>query len=188
MSFGEDVLALHAQADEVVDVEEAPVAELLVGGLPVGEAVVLLREEVVEGVGVGVDRGDGLVDGFADGCVFVAEAVEHGLDDLLVAVTGEDGGAVLERGGGEPEEGGGDKGEGVRLRTAAARIRMAGMEVGARGKVWPAASMRKVAALRVSWMPPDSRTLPYWSPRTGTSTLSRRRASWGFQSMSKKPA
>ena len=49
----------------------------------------------------------------ADVCVVSAEAGEHGLDDLLVAVAGEDAWAVFKRGGGEAEEGSGDKGEGV---------------------------------------------------------------------------
>ncbi len=47
VGFLEDVGALHAEADEGVDVEEPAIAELLVGGLPVGEAVVLVVEEVV---------------------------------------------------------------------------------------------------------------------------------------------
>ena len=35
----EDVLALDAQADERVDVEESSIAKLLVGSLPVSEAI-----------------------------------------------------------------------------------------------------------------------------------------------------
>ena len=55
VGFFEDVLALDAQADERVDVEEASVAELLIGSLPVGKAIVLLVEEVVEGVEICVE-------------------------------------------------------------------------------------------------------------------------------------
>ncbi len=114
VGFGEDVLALHAKADEVVDVEEAAVAELLVGGLPPGEAIVLLVKEVVEEVEVLVEVGDGLVDGLADRVVLGAEALEHGGEDELVAVTGEDGGAILKGRRGQAKEGRGDEREGVR--------------------------------------------------------------------------
>jgi len=56
------VRALDANADKGVDVEEAPVAEFLVGGAPVRETIVLLVEKLVEGVEVGVEVGDDLID------------------------------------------------------------------------------------------------------------------------------
>ena len=59
----EDVRALDANADKRIDVEEATIAEFLIGGAPVGETVVLLIEEVIKGVVVGVELGDDLING-----------------------------------------------------------------------------------------------------------------------------
>ena len=42
VGFFEDVLALDPHADERVHIEKAAVAELLIGGLPVGQTVILL--------------------------------------------------------------------------------------------------------------------------------------------------
>ena len=62
----EDVLALDTKTDERVDVEEAAIAELLIGGLPVGDAEVLLLEEFVERVDVLVELADGAINALAD--------------------------------------------------------------------------------------------------------------------------
>src|SRR4051794_41779576 len=45
-------LVLHAQADQGVDVEEAPVVELLIGGAPEGRPGVLALEQIVEAGGL----------------------------------------------------------------------------------------------------------------------------------------
>jgi hypothetical protein len=93
----EDVLTLHAEADERVHVEEAAIPELLVGRLPVREAIVLLVQEVVEGIVVPVQFGDGAVDPGAGGGFLGAEAAEQAVEDGLVAMAGEDEGAVGRR-------------------------------------------------------------------------------------------
>ena len=59
----EDMRSLDANANQSVDVEEATVAELLIGGAPVGEPVVLLVQNFVEGIVVGVEFGNDMVDG-----------------------------------------------------------------------------------------------------------------------------
>ena len=46
----EDVRPLDAHADEGVDIEEATIAEFLIGGAPVSESIVLLIEKLVERV------------------------------------------------------------------------------------------------------------------------------------------
>ena len=46
----EDVLALHAQGGQVVDVEEPAVVDLVGGHPPVGQAVALVLEQVVQQV------------------------------------------------------------------------------------------------------------------------------------------
>ncbi len=62
----EHPLVLHAQADQGVDVEEAPVVELLAGGAPEGQPVVLALEQIVELVGIGVDLRHRRVEGAGD--------------------------------------------------------------------------------------------------------------------------
>ena len=86
MGCVEDVRALNANADEGIDIEEATVAEFLIGGAPVGEPVVLLIEKVVEGVVVGVECGDDLIDRGRGFGMFIAEAVKEAEDDFFVAM------------------------------------------------------------------------------------------------------
>src|SRR3546814_20877435 len=59
----EHLLVLDPNADQRGDAEEAAVVELLVGGAPVGQAIVLAEQQGVERVGVGGDRGQLRVDG-----------------------------------------------------------------------------------------------------------------------------
>jgi hypothetical protein len=49
--LGEDARVLHAERDELVDVEEAPVVDLARGATPAGERVVLGVEEGAERTG-----------------------------------------------------------------------------------------------------------------------------------------
>ena len=46
----EDVLTLHAEGGQVVDVEEPPVVDLVGGHTPVGQAVALVLQQVVQEV------------------------------------------------------------------------------------------------------------------------------------------
>ena len=78
--------ALDTNADKGVDVEEATVAEFLIGSAPVGETIVLLVEKVVEGVVVGVQFADDLIDCGGGFGLFFAEAVEETEDDFFVAM------------------------------------------------------------------------------------------------------
>jgi len=79
----EDVLVLDPQAHEVVDVEEAPIAEVARGGAPAHETEVLALEQRVERVCAGVHVGHDGVDRLGDAWLLGAEArerlVEHGL-------------------------------------------------------------------------------------------------------------
>ena len=47
----EDLFVLHAQADQGVDVEEAPIAEITSGGAPKRQPIVLALEQRVQGIG-----------------------------------------------------------------------------------------------------------------------------------------
>ncbi len=60
---GEDLGILHAQADQVVHIEEAAVVDLLGGGAPGGQPVglrVQQQVQAVEAVGISFDAVDGL--------------------------------------------------------------------------------------------------------------------------------
>ena len=88
---GEDLLPLHVEPDEGVDVEEAPVRKIPPCGAPEGEAVVLPLEEAVEGVGVGIDQGHGLVDRRGDGRSLVQQARQRAQEDAGVTLALADG-------------------------------------------------------------------------------------------------
>ncbi len=55
MRVGEDLSRLHPQPHQGRDVEEAPVVELVARHPPVRQPVVLLIEQRIEGVGIGVE-------------------------------------------------------------------------------------------------------------------------------------
>ena len=44
----EDVGAFHSQADQRIDIEEAPIPKFLVGGAPIGQSILLLVEDLVQ--------------------------------------------------------------------------------------------------------------------------------------------
>ena len=48
MRFSEDLGVLHAQADQVIDIEEAAVIDLLTGHAPVGQAIHLQFEQQMQ--------------------------------------------------------------------------------------------------------------------------------------------
>ena len=52
VAVGEHLRLLHAQADQVVDREEAAIVELFLGGSPVRKTVMLTLQHVVERVGI----------------------------------------------------------------------------------------------------------------------------------------
>jgi hypothetical protein len=72
MGLFEDVLTFDAEADEGVDIEEAAITELLIRGLPVGDAEMLALEEIIERVDVPVQLPDSAVDAGARARVFAA--------------------------------------------------------------------------------------------------------------------
>jgi hypothetical protein len=107
----ENPLVLHAQADQGVDVEEAPVVQLLAGGAPEGQPVVLALEQLVELVRIGVDLGDRLVQRPRHLGLLLSEPGELPGEHLLVPMPAGDALAV---GGGRERElaqGVGDEGE-----------------------------------------------------------------------------
>ncbi len=111
----EDMLALDAQADQRIDVEEAAVAELLVRGLPVGKPVALLVKEVVEAVLVRVQLRDGALDRLAGVGLLDAQPAQQAVEHGLIAVTGHDQPAVPELGHGQAAVRGGEKAQRVGL-------------------------------------------------------------------------
>ena len=58
----EHLIRLHAEGRELVDIEEAPVVDLLGGDVPGGEAIVLCSQQLIEPV-----KGRGLTDRAVDG-------------------------------------------------------------------------------------------------------------------------
>ncbi len=56
--------AFHPQPHQIGDVEEPPVVDLLRRRPPVRESVVLVLQDLMDGLGVVVDRGEQLVNGF----------------------------------------------------------------------------------------------------------------------------
>ena len=85
VALAEDFRQLHAQSGELVDVEEAPVIDLLIADLPVSDAVRLLRQNPVEQIEaarilpVAVDHAHGLIH-----CLFDGAVLEIRLPDALL--------------------------------------------------------------------------------------------------------
>ena len=71
MGVLEDLVVLHPQRDERVDIEEPPVSEIAIRAAPPCQSVVLHVEQRVQCVRVGVHIGDDLIDGRGhEGIVF----------------------------------------------------------------------------------------------------------------------
>ena len=86
----EDLLILHPEADQGVDVEEPAVIQLLDGRLPVRQAIVLPFEQRIDLGRRGVDLGHGVVDRSGNVGLLLAEPGEQDRQDLLVAVPAGD--------------------------------------------------------------------------------------------------
>ncbi len=106
MGLGKNLLVFHAQGYQFVDVEEAPVVDLLGGDLPEREAEILLGQELVQGVealGVAlfsVESLHVLIDKSLDLRIRLVELPKHALDehDLIRALPALFGrGQILER-------------------------------------------------------------------------------------------
>ena len=86
MGFFEHLVALHAQAAQFGDVEEAPPVDVVRGGAPAGQAIVLTLQQGVQPLLVGglatVEGGYRLVDGGGDGGVLC------GIGQLALGATG----------------------------------------------------------------------------------------------------
>ena len=88
----EDVLALHAQRRQVVDVEEPPVIDLVGGHPPVGQAVALPLHQVVEQVEAprvarpALERGHVLLDEPPHRLALGGQRGQPSLDHLLLAL------------------------------------------------------------------------------------------------------
>ena len=113
MRLGEHVLLFGPQADQLVDVEEAPISEVTGGSAPQRQAVVLCLEQRVEPVDIGVHRGDRRVERAAD-ARFRGQLREAAGKNLGIALPAGDELRVRRRGGRQLGEGGADKGQLVR--------------------------------------------------------------------------
>jgi hypothetical protein len=82
----EHTLVLDAKADERVDIEKPSVSEFPSCRLPVSQPVVLLRQNRVEGVRVGIDSGQRCVDRVRDVRVGVAKLGEVPRDNFFVSM------------------------------------------------------------------------------------------------------
>ena len=78
VGLGEDLWILDPYADEGLDVEEPAVVELLTGGTPERQSVVLPAEQCVEPVDICVDGGKFHVDRRGDLVVGLAEGLQFG--------------------------------------------------------------------------------------------------------------
>ena len=112
----EDLLVLHPQSDERVDIEEAPVAQVAVRAAPPCEAIVLQIEQRVQRVGISVHVGDGLIDGGRGKRVVVQKTTELLAEHGLVAMSSADAGTIGCGRPGELAEGVGEKRERIRAR------------------------------------------------------------------------
>ncbi len=135
MGLLEDVLALDAQPDQGVDVEEAAISQLLHRGLPIGEAIVLLIEKIVEAVEVRIQLRDGTVDRFADVRLFRAKPLEQAVEHGLVAMPREDQPAIPELGYRQAAVGGREKVQGVGLGILRGANQNRGQRQGRDGKL-----------------------------------------------------
>ncbi len=83
----ENMRALHAHANQGVDVEEAPVSEILVGSAPVGQPIILQIEDCIECIVVLVELVHSPRDCFRCARLFFAEALQQFIEDGFVAMT-----------------------------------------------------------------------------------------------------
>ena len=82
---------LHAQRDEIVDIEESPIVDLLGGDFPKGQAIMLLRQQpvqLVEAFGIAraaIEARNVFIEKLLDLIVGRIELPEHALDknDLI---------------------------------------------------------------------------------------------------------
>ena len=109
-----DLLVLHPQSDERVDVEETPVAQVAVRAAPPGQAIVLQIQQRVQRVGICVHVGDGLVDRGRDERIVLEQATEVLAKDGLVAMPPAHAGAIGRRWPRKLAERIGQKGECIR--------------------------------------------------------------------------
>src|SRR3984957_10104786 len=85
-------LVLHAQGSEIIDVEEAPIVDLIGGDAPGCEPEGLLLEEFVQPIrtcrrgGIATQASDGRIDGLRDEGLRGAHRRQTALVDLLIAV------------------------------------------------------------------------------------------------------
>ena len=114
VSVPEHPLALGPQPGQGVHVEEAPVADVAAGCSPEGEAVVLALEELVQGVRIGVETLDEVVDRARSGRLLAKGRGQQAAGDLLVAVPAVDTRVVRVRGGWQVGEHVGDEREALR--------------------------------------------------------------------------
>ncbi len=91
----EDLLVLDADSDQRRDVEEAPVAEVALGGAPPGEAVVLPADQQVETVHVRIDLADHSVNHFTNSGFLFHQPLQKALEHLLVSMAHPDAGAIV---------------------------------------------------------------------------------------------
>src|SRR5207245_7311747 len=86
VSVGKDALILGAQAHQCIDVEKTPVTELLLGGAPESQAIVLSLEQEVKLIDVRIDFRDARIDGSGDFGLFATEMKQLTAKNRFVAV------------------------------------------------------------------------------------------------------
>ena len=77
VGLGEDLGPLHGETDQRVDVEEPPVPKIPIRGLPPGETIVLLIEQLVQGIRVRVRLGDHAIECARDARLVLQEIRQH---------------------------------------------------------------------------------------------------------------
>ena len=200
----EDLRHLHPQRGEVVHVEEAAVVDLVARHAPVGEPVRLGGQEPVEEVearGISfrpVQDPEIFLDVLADLRRLLDEGGEAPLDDLLLAQALRNPRGIRLRPAGQVLERGEDAPQLAQPGVLGAEPLREARRGDARGSAdtCPGSAGRRAPAWRTKNAPSDSSTpscrasstRPYWSGRTGSSTVSASSRFTGCQSMSKNEA
>src|SRR5262249_26286331 len=94
-------LVLHPQADQCVDVEKTTIVDVLRSNTPVGQAIVLALQQLVESIGGLVDLRQHAIDRLRPFGMLLQFLMQHPPEDFLVAMTSSNTAAIDSLGGGQ---------------------------------------------------------------------------------------
>src|ERR1700722_13888766 len=94
MSVGKYPFILHPHADKSIDIEEAAVRQIVRGGTPPRQAIILTQQQSVEFVGVAVQDFNRGIDVLRDRSAVQAEPRQKFPENLLVSMTPVEAGPI----------------------------------------------------------------------------------------------